>query len=283
MAANSRLRRWVKRVLFRFFPEGWYRLAQGSAMAWDIRTRAWFEPEIELLPAAVDPGDCVVDVGANFGMYSYHLSCAVGRHGVVYAFEPVAWTRSVFKLVSLLLGMRNIRLVPLACGDRKSAALIRIPLQAAGSVSAGLAHVVNGPMGSPNSPSAREIQVEMTALDDFFDDHAGRKGEVSFIKCDVEGSEFLVMLGARRLIERCNPTVVCEIVASRLAALGGSVLQLALFFEERGYQLYVFQPRQNNPRLLPIGAGAVTPGTDNYIFIHPSRLNRFSAFLQPQE
>src|SRR5919108_1157830 len=140
MAADSRLRRFVKRVLFHS-SEGCYRFAQACAMAWDIRSGAWSEPEIELIPAAVHAGDWVLDVGANFGMYSYHLSRAVGTNGLVYAFEPVAWTRSIFNLVCRLLRMRNIRLAPLACGDRKGTALMRIPLQQAGSVSAGFGEI----------------------------------------------------------------------------------------------------------------------------------------------
>ena len=265
----------MKRLLFRFFPEGCYRLAQACTMAWDIRTRAWYEPEIDLLPYAVQPGDHALDVGANFGMYSYHLSRAVGRRGLVHAFEPVPWSCGIFRTVARLLRMHNVELVPLACGDRRDTVRFRIPLQDAGSISAGLAHLAEGDVAPSATFREREVQVEMTTLDDFF----GEAEQFSFLKCDVEGAELLVMRGAQELIDRCHPTVLCEIVASRLAAIGGSVRELTQFFEERDYELYRLNRPQDGLKLVHIDAGGIVEGVDNYIFIHPSRLNNFSPLL----
>ena len=50
-----------------------------------------FEPEIlSALQRWVQPGNTVVDVGANIGYFTAHLARLVGNTGVVHGFEPEA-------------------------------------------------------------------------------------------------------------------------------------------------------------------------------------------------
>lgn len=44
--------------------------------------------QIELLCSYIKPGDDVLDIGANIGLYSVYLSRAVGPEGRVLAVEP---------------------------------------------------------------------------------------------------------------------------------------------------------------------------------------------------
>ena len=53
------------------------------------------EPEYQLLPTLVSPGDWVLDIGANVGHYTLELARLVGPQGRVIAFEPVPETFSV--------------------------------------------------------------------------------------------------------------------------------------------------------------------------------------------
>ena len=69
-----------------------YALALVAVKALDIRRGRWTEPELRLIPHVVRPGESAVDVGANYGLWSYHLARAVGRRGSVVAFEPVPQT-----------------------------------------------------------------------------------------------------------------------------------------------------------------------------------------------
>jgi len=100
MGANSLARRLLKKVLFPFLDKRGYQLIQCVAKAWDIRTGSWSEPELDLIPFAVQKGESVLDIGANYGLYTYHLSRAVGPSGRVYAFEPVPFTTATLRLVS---------------------------------------------------------------------------------------------------------------------------------------------------------------------------------------
>src|SRR5262245_35964871 len=99
MAGNTLPRRVAKRLLAPLLNESTYAALQAVAMSWDIRRKAWWEPELELLPKLVERGDTVLDIGANFGLYAYYLSRAVGPSGRVYCFEPIPFTARTFGYV----------------------------------------------------------------------------------------------------------------------------------------------------------------------------------------
>ena len=40
----------------------------------------------------INPGDCVIDIGANYGIYTKFFSELVGNNGVVYGIEPISLT-----------------------------------------------------------------------------------------------------------------------------------------------------------------------------------------------
>ena len=93
MGANSLTRKIVKKLLVPF--PGLREYLQTIAMAKDIYTDEWAinnEPEIFWIKSVLNSGDIAIDVGANYGLYTYNLSKAVGDNGFVYAFEPVPYT-----------------------------------------------------------------------------------------------------------------------------------------------------------------------------------------------
>src|SRR4051794_41410422 len=100
MAADSAPRRLLKRVLAPILNDRAYQLIQSVAMAWDIRTGAMSEPELDLIAYAVRSGETAIDIGANYGLYSYHLSRAVAPNGRVYAFEPIPFTAGAFRVIA---------------------------------------------------------------------------------------------------------------------------------------------------------------------------------------
>lgn len=55
-----------------------------------------------------------------------------------------------------------------------------------------------------------------------------------FIKCDVEGAEYEVFMGARETISKHLPLVACEVHSDQNAAL------LSRMFQELGYTLNWF-------------------------------------------
>ena len=278
MGANSAARRLVKKALYPVLNEHTYQYLQAASKAWDIRSGKWTEPEVELLPLAVRPGDTALDIGANFGLYCHHLSRVIGS-GRVYAFEPVPFTFSTLKLVARLLRFRpGVELIEKGCSDRGGTITFTVPVQASGAVAAGQAYIGGrdddreGKEGQVRWEGTRDVTCEVVALDEFLPSVE----RLSLVKCDVEGAELMAFRGAERLIGEHLPTVICEINPWFLEGFQIRLEELLGFFFSRGYKLYHYRGAGRR-RLTEVRPEEVVE--DNYVFVHPSRADRLAAVL----
>lgn len=277
MSADSPFRRLLKKALYPVLNQRSYQMFQCVAKAWDIKTGAWSEPELDLIPPGVSAGDTVLDIGANYGLYSYHLSRAVGSAGRVVAFEPVPFTGDTFRWVGKLLGFRNVELVCKGCSDTDGRILFTLPIQNAGPMSAGLAHSAgrnNERQGkSTHFPYQKTEQIwcEVVALDHFLP----MMKNLSFIKCDIEGAELLAFRGAQKIIAQHRPTILCEINPWFLEGFGFTLKQLLDFFFDLDYRLYRYEKASGRGFLKAMTADDVVE--DNYLFLHPSREKPFQS------
>jgi FkbM family methyltransferase len=277
MGANSAARRLVKKALYPVLNEHTYVYFQALAKSWDIRKGKWSEPELDLIPHAVRAGETALDVGANYGLYSYHLSRV--RQVRVYAFEPVPFTFRTLAMVARLLRFRNVELIEKGCSDRAGRISFTVPVQASGAMAAGQAYIGGrddtreGHERQVRWAATRDVTAEVVALDEFLP----KVESLSLIKCDIEGAELLCFRGAERLIGEHLPTVICEINPWFLEGFGIKLEGLLGFFEERGYKLYRYVEDGARRLLREVAASEVEE--DNYVFIHPSRLERFKGLL----
>ena len=149
------------------------------------------EPEPDALSCRqyIKAGDCVLDIGANIGVYSKFLSGWVGDQGRVHAFEPVRETFDYLSQSVRKLGLDNVVCYHAAVSSANGEGKMSVP---------------DGNFYRARL-SDRGQQVSLVKLDDLF------AGEVSFIKCDVEGHEMEVIEGAAKLIERCHPVWLIEV------------------------------------------------------------------------
>ena len=271
MPPNSQLRRAAKQGLARLEGTGSYRYLQAASKAWDIRRGTWTEPELEIIAHAVKPGDTALDLGANFGLWTYHLGRAVGDSGRVLAFEPIPYTFGVLKTVTRVLRVGNAELFALGCGDRSHTVTFRAPLQDSGALSAGQVHFADRRDDRPGKEQqvrwsqTAEIKADVIALDEFLPPLR----DLSFVKADIEGAEVFAFKGARRLLAEHRPTVVCEINPWYLEGFDQSVAELVGLFADEGYQLYRYG--DDGPHRLHAVSRAEDVTEDNYVFVHPSR------------
>ena len=262
-------------------PDAIYTALQAPVMAMDIRRGVWKEPEVDLVPYAVKPGETAVDIGANFGMFTYHLSKAVGPKGKVISFEPVPFTAKIFRGVSFWLGFQNVEFHNVGCSDKAGTIKFTVPLQASGGLAPGLAYI----SGRNEDHPGKETQVRWGATQDVdarvvvLDDEIGEQPQLTLIKCDIEGAEPLAFLGAKKLITATLPTVIVEINLWYLEGFGFKLSDLLDPFKALGYELFHIQETPNGIRLMNIVPEIVVE--DNYILIHPSRLERFQELLLP--
>lgn len=279
MGADSIPRRLLKFALRPLLTDTTYQYVQTAAKAWDIRSGSWTEPELDLVPLCVRGGEAAIDIGANFGVYAYHLSRALGPSGRVFAFEPVPFTHQTLRKVVRLLRLQNVTVVPKGCSDKDGEISFEVPLSESGALSTGLAYA----RGRNDDRAGKETQVrwqktrtvtgEVVALDGYLPDLP----VVSFIKCDIEGAEPLAFRGARKLIEQHRPTIICEINPWYLEGFGFELekdLLHPLF--ELGYRLYFYDHAQRV--FVPKTAAEVVE--DNYVFVHPSRRDRLASLLR---
>jgi FkbM family methyltransferase len=279
MPANSVLRRLTKKVLHSFLGDSSYKYFQAVSKARDIRNGSWSEPELDLIPLAVRPGETVLDLGANFGLYTYHLSRALQGSGKIYAFEPVPFTFATLQLVGKLLRFRNVTLIEKGCSDKAEKISFEVPIQTSGALAAGQAYIG----GRRDDRKGKETQVrwagttevvcEVIRLDDFLPE----LDELSLIKCDIEGAELFAFRGAKELISKHLPTVICEINPWFLEGFGVQLEELTGFFFGQGYRLYHYRTDNGRGALYPVSLADVVE--DNYVFIHPRRLERFSSLF----
>jgi FkbM family methyltransferase len=279
MAANSTVRRLLKRITYPVLNEQTYRYMQAVSKAWDIRGGSWSEPELDLIPYAIKPGETALDIGANFGLYCYYLSRHLGGRGRVYAFEPVPFTHRTLKQVARLLRFRNVEIVPKGCSDKPGTITFTVPVQDSGQIAAGLAYRRGrnddraGKETQVRWRSTRDVEGEVIAIDEF----VPKSEPVSLIKCDIEGAELYTFRGAESLIDRQLPSVICEINPWYLEGFGIHLEELTDFFLRKEYKIYHYTNDGGVRRLSPVEVSEIVE--DNYIFIHPSKRERFAALL----
>lgn len=156
------------------------------------------EAELRILPFLVDPTRIAVDAGANKGVYTYWLE-RLAAH--VHAYEP---NPKMLKVLDASVGAKAT-VHHAALSDQVGEFALRIPKTAKGRYSNQGASLNHAKVGD----SYGEVMVRTRRLDDENLGVEGR-GDVGFIKIDVEGHEMAVLDGARATIERCRPTLLIE-------------------------------------------------------------------------
>jgi len=282
MPANSSLRRITKRILQGILSNsGGYKYFQAISKAMDIRNGSWSEPELDLIPLAIKPGETALDLGANFGLYTYHLSRALQGSGQIYAFEPVPFTFATLQLVGKLLRFRNVKLIEKGCSDKADKVSFEVPVQTSGALAAGQAYIGgrrddrDGKEQQVRWAGTTEVTCEVVSLDEFLPD----VGDLSLIKCDIEGAELMAFRGARQMIAKHLPSVICEINPWFLEGFGIRLEELTGFFFDLGFRLYHYRSQNGHAALFPVEKENLVE--DNYVFIHPQRISRFSSILAP--
>lgn len=178
-----------------------------ARVTWEIRRRRG-EQALALAEALVRPGDVVLDVGANWGLFTARLSDLAGPRGQVHAFEPhPAHRRTLDGIARRRPGVVVVH--PVALSDAPGEATLHIPIVDGRPVTA-LATLA----GPPPAGAHERVQVPVRRLDD---ELAGLPKPVALVKCDVEGLERPVLAGAERTLRASLPALLIEIEQRHLA------------------------------------------------------------------
>jgi len=168
----------------------------------------------------------VLDIGANFGLYTALAGGVVLPRGRLYAFE--ANPRVYRCLQATILANRfwpapRIAAANVLVGDRCGRGTLFYEPDTLGG----------GTMSETGAPDRRSVEIEMTTIDAYLPDGT----VVDLAKIDVEGHEPAVLCGMERTIAR-SPSIrlIVEFVPAFLAQTGGAA---AFFAAIRGLGLEV--------------------------------------------
>jgi len=183
-----------------------------------------FERELQPLFARfARPGGVCLDMGANLGYYTVKMAA---RGAEVYAFEPDPFNFGLLEKNVKENGLTGrVKLRRAACGSRSgSIAIAREP----GTANYGAVHVA----GEGEDSSA---EVELVRAGDCIPACA----KVDFIKIDVEGFEPEALDGAREILERDHPAILCEFNTYALEEYGRDApARLLALMSACGYTAY---------------------------------------------
>jgi FkbM family methyltransferase len=174
----------------------------------------------------VSSGSVTVDVGASWGLFSYHLARKVGGSGTVFSYEPHPMNRTV--LQKLAKARPNVNFRPVAVSDTVGSAEMQVPVFGNRHVTAqsSIAHGFDGQQGV----RVEKVSVPTVRLDDEVGDR-----EIDFIKIDVEGHEISVLRGASAMLRKYLPPMLIEIEQRHL---DHPIKDVFAEIEGIGYSLY---------------------------------------------
>jgi FkbM family methyltransferase len=194
-----------------------------------------YEPnEMYAMSKLIGPGMCVVDVGANAGVFTLMAAQLVGREGAVHAFEPSTRDRERLLANVSLNGLSNVTVHPEALGRTRGKAVLAV------SSADHPGHNTIGGFAYSADARAYSLDVQVMSLDDFAESQ--KLTRLDLLKIDVEGSETAVVQGARETLRRFRPIVVAEAYDPALRQLGTSAAELLRLLRAAGYELRVFGP-----------------------------------------
>lgn len=145
-------------------------------------------PVTEILFRLIQPGDFVVDVGANVGYTTGLCAFRVGTRGKVYAFEPNPLLQELLKRNLEKVDRGNITLYSIGLSDKMEIGRLVLPKEY--EQNQGLGYV-------DKNEIAEGMEITLNKLDNLIDRHQ----TIDLMKIDVEGFELNVFRGALNILE----------------------------------------------------------------------------------
>ncbi len=274
---KSGMRAFAKPILFKILGKRLYKYAQFFGKKRDIKFKLIDEKEMFLLPEFIKPGDTVLDLGANFAYYTERMSKIVGNNGKVYAYEPIPFTFSVFKMLIKHFGLKNVTYYQKGVSNKTDIVKFTVPKMDIGTLSTGQAHIAtrhNDKEKDLNYKFTKEetFDCEVVSLDEFYNNELPN---LTFIKIDIEGAELFALNGAKKILKKYMPVILIEINPIFLEGFGLTSLDMLNFIKELDYVIYYLN--EDTKKLTPLGNKELWEY--NFILIPTNKINLYQNLI----
>lgn len=227
-------------------------------IGWNIFFLGSYEPDTNaILAEFIKPGMIVIEAGANHGSETVIIASLVGINGKVFAFEPIP--KIIDKLlINININKLNkiIKVESLALGESNKNIVFHIPYD--NESNQGVSSKYK--FGSKSDT----LVVQQVKLDSWIQENHISK--IDFIKMDIQGSEYDLMLGASECLAKFNPIVYLE--ADEIQTQNGSTSLESLYNILKTHSYDVFSVRKGErvaltPQNLESGNWLAIPSKKN--------------------
>ena len=252
----------LKRTVLKFVPSPLLQALKKRHYARVLRTFTLDrEPDLQIVRHLVEPGDRVIDLGANIGIYAKALADLVGPEGRVYSVEPVPTTFDLLRANLRSLGLDQVECLNCAISDSEGVVAMEIPQYETGGDNFYRARIAE-----PDGSTKATCRIPAQTIDRTF---ADGERPIAFVKCDVEGHELACIRGADRFLDRDRPAWLIEISGDPDAA-GSTGQQVVAILAQKDYTAWWYDGHRLRPR---------RPGDQsvNYFFLQPAQVDLIRA------
>jgi FkbM family methyltransferase len=154
----------------------------------------------------IDRDGIILDIGANIGIMTYHLSKTFAKSRV-FAFEPVPQNYATLDRIISKYKLENVQLFKVALGNEEGEVEMVMPVEHNVRMQ-GLSHVVHESITEFNE--GIKVKAPLRMLDKM-SELTEAKEPLTGIKIDVENFEYFVLEGGRELIAKHRPVIYSEL------------------------------------------------------------------------
>ena len=170
-------------------------------LRWDKKEKDFFH-FMKLIP----DGGLVLDLGANIGVTSYHLSKKLPM-STIFSFEPLELNMNTLRRIKKRYNLKNIQEYLVAVGEENGTLEMVMPVIKNVPMH-GLSHVIHE--GNTENNEGLKYKVPVVYIDGFEPIKTAEK-KVTAMKIDVENFEYFVLKGGEKLIKKDHPIIYCEL------------------------------------------------------------------------
>jgi FkbM family methyltransferase len=176
--------------------------------------------EVKFLEAIAEEGMNVIDIGANIGVTTVTAAKRIGRRGKLYSFEPVPEYFNILKKNISSNKLENVKVYELAVAEQVGETYFYQK-----DLSSGIVF----------EEGAKKFNASTTTVDRFLSEEKIER--IDLINMDCEGSELLVLKGAKETLRKNKVKIFCEIHHDFLKQLGQSIEDIVEYLHSLEFQV----------------------------------------------